>query len=173
MGSSQGLFLNRVARGERRVRASAGVTPVEVLEAQKRKRLELEAKKSGLQISGLEKESGLPPATCIANFLTSIKTFRRITTHNRYEYILNLFADQVAPKPELSDRLSVTEEPSQLAISPCPLQEHRNSRRAQSHRMALASLSRQRYALVTRWNRCSNRSILPWPPIPCDNSEIP
>jgi integrase len=98
-----GSYLIEWREGGRRVRASAGVTPAEALEAQKRKRLELEAKKSGLQISGLERESAMPLATCIANFLTDIKTFRRITTHNRYEYILNLFADQVAPKCDARD----------------------------------------------------------------------
>src|SRR5437868_6274248 len=36
----------------RRLRAAAGRTPSDALEAQKRKRLELEAKQSGFQLSG-------------------------------------------------------------------------------------------------------------------------
>ena len=53
---SGGRFLIGWRENGRRLRASAGETPAEALEAQKRKRLELEAKESGLELAGLLKE---------------------------------------------------------------------------------------------------------------------
>ncbi len=53
---SGGRFLIEWRENGKRFRASAGETPAEALEAQKRKRLELDAKQSGLELSGLGKD---------------------------------------------------------------------------------------------------------------------
>ena len=45
-------FLIEWRENGKRLRASAGETPAQALEAQKRKRLELDAKESGLELSG-------------------------------------------------------------------------------------------------------------------------
>ena len=49
---SGGRFLIEWRENGKRLRASAGETPAQALEAQKRKRLELDAKESGLELSG-------------------------------------------------------------------------------------------------------------------------
>ena len=88
----------------RRQRAAAGVTPAEALEAQKRKRLELGAKESGLELSGAGNEDqSLPLQKAVETFLKDIKTFRKPLTHQKYEYVLELFAEHAAPKSDARD----------------------------------------------------------------------
>lgn len=87
----------------RRHRAAAADTPSDVLEAQKRKRLELEAQETGLELAGLEEEERLPLTKVIESFLKDIKTFRKPSTHQKYEYILGLFSEYVAPKSDARD----------------------------------------------------------------------
>ena len=82
----------------RRLRAAAGVTPAEALEAQKRKRLELDAKGSGLEFSAQHKTKVAPLSKTVENFLKDIKTFRKPLTHQKYEYVLELFAEHAAPE---------------------------------------------------------------------------
>jgi hypothetical protein len=48
------------------------------LEAQKRKRLELEAKETGLEVSDPDEEKKLPLAKAVENFLKDIETFRKL-----------------------------------------------------------------------------------------------
>jgi hypothetical protein len=97
---SGGRFLIERRENGKRVRASAGETPSEALEAQKRKRLELGAKESGLELSGLDKDESLPLQKAIEAFLKDIKTFRKPLTHQKYEYVLELFAEHAAPKSD-------------------------------------------------------------------------
>ena len=101
--SSSGRYIIEWRENGRRCRSAAGVTPSEALEAQKRKRLELEAGSSGLELSGIEEEEKLPLAGAIQRFLKDIKTFRKPLTHQKYEHILELFAEYTAPKSEARD----------------------------------------------------------------------
>jgi len=101
---SGGRFLIEWRENGKRLRASAGETPAQALEAQKRKRLELEAKESGLELAGLIKEDeSLPLQRAVENFLKDIKTFRKPLTHQKYEHILGLFAEYTAPKSDARD----------------------------------------------------------------------
>jgi hypothetical protein len=96
-----GRFLIEWRENGKRLRASAGETPAEALEVQKRKRLELDAKASGLELSGLDtKDESLPLQKAIESFLKDIKTFRKPLTHQKYEHILGLFAEYAAPKTD-------------------------------------------------------------------------
>ncbi len=98
---SGGRFLIEWRENGKRLRASAGETPAEALEAQKRKRLELDAKDSGLELSGFDtKDESLPLQKAVENFLKDIKTFRKPLTHQKYEYVLELFAEHAAPKSD-------------------------------------------------------------------------
>ena len=94
---SGGPFLIEWRESGRRLREAAGDTPADALEAQKRKRLELEAVKTGVTIVD-ESESQFPLTDTIAKFLADIKTFRKKLTWQKYDHILNLFAEYVAPK---------------------------------------------------------------------------
>src|SRR5258708_7174955 len=92
-----GRYIIEWRENGRRQRAAAGVTPAEALEAQKRKRLELGAKESGLELSGAgEEDQSLPLQKAVENFLKDIKTFRKPLTHQKYEYVLELFAEHAA-----------------------------------------------------------------------------
>ena len=104
---AHGRYLIEWRESGRRLREAAGTTPSEALEAQKRKRLDLEAKSSGLEISGIEEEERLPLAGAIQSFLKDIKTFRKKLTHQKYDHILGLFNEHVAPK---SDAREITGE---------------------------------------------------------------
>ena len=94
---SGGRFLIEWRESGRRLREAAGDTPADALEAQKRKRLELEAAKTGVKIVD-ESEPQFPLTDTIDKFLADIKTFRKKLTWQKYDHILNLFAEYVAPK---------------------------------------------------------------------------
>ena len=79
----------------RRLGGAAGVTPAEALEAQRRKRFELEAEKTGLTVLD-ETESKFPLAVAVSKFLQDIRTFRKPLTSQKYECILELFSEHVA-----------------------------------------------------------------------------
>ena len=86
-----------------RLREAAGTTPAEALEAQKRKRLELEARSSGLSVHDPEREAegdALPLGATIHAFLQDVRTFRKPMTYQKYQYVLELFAEHVAPKSD-------------------------------------------------------------------------
>jgi hypothetical protein len=91
----------RTARGF----APRPATPhAEALEAQKRKRLELDAKESGRELGGLDKEDeSLLLAKAVESFLKKLKTFRKRLKHQKYEYVLELFAEYAAPKTDARD----------------------------------------------------------------------
>jgi len=101
---SNGRYLIEWRENGRRVREAAGTTPAEALEAQKRKRLELDARATGLSVLDPEKEEAeadaLPLAKAIHNFLQDIRTFRKPMTYGKYEHVLGLFAEHVAPKSD-------------------------------------------------------------------------
>lgn len=103
---SGGRFLIEWRASGQRLREAAGDTPADALEAQKKKRLELEAEKTGLKILD-ESEPQFPLTDTIAKFLADIKTFRKKLTWQKYDHILNLFAEFAAPK---SDARQITAE---------------------------------------------------------------
>ena len=62
---------------------------------------QLDARKSNLKLLGLpEKEGQLPLKEALADFLKDIKAFRKPLTFQKYEYILELFCEHVAPKSD-------------------------------------------------------------------------
>lgn len=98
-GSGEGRYVIEWREEGRRLREAAGATPAEALEAQKRKRLELEARQNNLELLGLpneEDDERLEQA--VQKFLTDIKAFRKPLTYQKYDYILELFCERVAPK---------------------------------------------------------------------------
>ena len=99
---SGGRFLIEWRESGRRLREAAGDTPADALEARKRKRLELEAAKTGVKIVD-ESEPQFPLTDTIDKFLADIKTFRKKLTWQKYDHILNLFAEHVAPKNDARD----------------------------------------------------------------------
>jgi integrase/recombinase XerD len=105
---SRGPYLIEWRANGRRLREAAGDTPADALEAQKRKRLELEAKETGLELSGPDdEEKKLPLVKAVVDFLKDIQTFRKPLTHKKYESILELFTEYAAPK---SDARHITPE---------------------------------------------------------------
>jgi hypothetical protein len=99
--SGSGRLIIEWRENGRRLRSAAGVTPSEALEAQKRKRLDLEAGASGLEIARIEEEEKLPLSAAIQNFLKDIKTFRKKLTWQKYAYVLKLFAEHASPKTDV------------------------------------------------------------------------
>jgi integrase len=96
---SGGRFLIEWRESGNRLREAAGDTPADALEAQRKKRLELEAEKSGVKILD-ESEPQFPLTETIGKFLADIKTFRKKLTWQKYDHILELFAEHVAPKSD-------------------------------------------------------------------------
>lgn len=97
--TTTGSYLIEWRENGRRLRQAAGTTPADATEAQKRKKLELEAAKSGLEIL----TPGTPPDainlnTAIADFIEDVRTFRKPLTTQKYEHVLQLFSEHVAPK---------------------------------------------------------------------------
>jgi hypothetical protein len=103
---SGGRFLIEWRENGKRLRASAGDTPAEALEAQKRKRLELDAKDSGLEISGLDEEDqSLPLQKAVEAFLKDIKTFANPSPTKNTNTSSNFLPNTSPPNP--TPRLSL------------------------------------------------------------------
>jgi integrase len=98
-GNGEGRYLIEWRERGRRLRGAAGRTPAEALEAQRRKRLELEAKENNLELLGLPKEEdNILLDHALRSFLRDIKAFRKPLTLQKYEYIVGLFCEHVVPK---------------------------------------------------------------------------
>ena len=107
MGNGEGRYLIEWREGGKRLRAAAGGTPAEALEAQRRKRLELEARENNLELLGLpNEEDNILLDRALQNFLRDIKAFRKPLTVQKYEYIVELFCERVAPKKFAREILS-------------------------------------------------------------------
>ncbi len=91
----EGLYLIEWRAGGKRRRESAGVTAAQALEAQRRKRHELEGRKLG--VAGFERAGEEPkkPALHIAvrDYLAQIEALKKPNTHRKYEAVLNRFLD--------------------------------------------------------------------------------
>jgi integrase len=99
---TRGRYLIEWRENGRRLRQAAGVTPAEAQEAQKRKRLELDADATGLAVLDPAEEikaDALPLSSAIEKFLQDIRTFRKEYTWKKYKCILELFAEH-APKAD-------------------------------------------------------------------------
>ncbi len=100
-GPGDGRYILEWYEGAQRRRQAGGTTPAEALEAQRRKRLELDARESNVELPVLnEEEDTFPLQTSLANFLKDIRAFRKPLTYQKYEHILELFCEYVAPKTD-------------------------------------------------------------------------
>jgi integrase len=91
----EGLYLIEWRAAGKRRRASAGVTVAQALEAQRRKRHELEGRSLGIPGFGTAGEEPKKPALHVAvrKYLTEVETLRKPNTHRKYECVLERFLE--------------------------------------------------------------------------------
>jgi len=100
-GPRAGRYILEWYEGAQRRRQAGGTTPAEALEAQRRKRLELDARESNVELPVLDEgDDAFLLQTSLANFLKDIRAFRKPLTYQKYEHILELFCEYVAPKAD-------------------------------------------------------------------------
>jgi len=91
--------------GGRRRREFGGTTVAQVLEAQKRKRHELEGRKLG--ISGFEKAGeqvkNPPLHVAVSRYLTQVETLKKPNTLRKYRAVLDRFAEYFNGRPTVQD----------------------------------------------------------------------
>ena len=101
-GCGPGRYILEWYESGRRRRKAAGTTPSEALEVQRRKRLELDALLVNIKLPDPDEENeSFLLQTSIMRFLKDIQAFRKPMTHWKYQYILGLFAEHVAPKADV------------------------------------------------------------------------
>jgi len=90
-----GLYLIDWRTGGKRRRESAGVTTAQALEAQRRKRHELEGRKLGVPGFELAGETPKTPALHVAvrKYLAQIEALKKPNTHRKYEAVLDRFIE--------------------------------------------------------------------------------
>ena len=90
-----GLYLIEWRAGGKRRRESAGVTAAQALEAQRRKRHELEGRKLGVPGFELAGETPKIPALHVGvrNYLSQIEALKKPNTHRKYEAVLERFVE--------------------------------------------------------------------------------
>ena len=90
-----GLYLIEWRAGGKRRRESAGVTAAQALEAQRRKRHELEGRKLGVPGFELAGETPKIPALHVGvrNYLSQIEALKKPNTHRKYEAVLERFLE--------------------------------------------------------------------------------
>lgn len=91
----EGLYLIEWRAGGKRRRASAGVTAAQALEAQRRKRHELEGRRLGVAGFELAGEKPKTPALHIAvrDYLAQVEALKKPNTHRKYEAVLERFVE--------------------------------------------------------------------------------
>jgi integrase len=91
----EGLYLIEWRAGGKRRRASAGVTVAQALEAQRRKRHELEGRRLGIPGFETAGEEPKKPALHVAvrKYLTEVETLRKPNTYRKYECVLERFLE--------------------------------------------------------------------------------
>ena len=91
----EGLYFIEWRAGGKRRRESAGVTAAQALEAQRRKRHELEGRKLGVPGFETAGEIVKKPALHVAvdKYLKQIEALKKPNTHRKYEAVLNRFLD--------------------------------------------------------------------------------
>jgi len=90
----EGLYLIEWRAGKRR-RASAGVTAAQALEAQRRKRHELDGRRLGIPGFETAGEEPKKPALHVAarKYLSEVETLRKPNTYRKYECVLERFLE--------------------------------------------------------------------------------
>ena len=90
-----GLYLIEWRAGGKRRREAAGATAAQALEAQRRKRHELEGRKLGVPGFELADEAPKKPALHIAvrDYLAQIEALKKPNTHRKYEAVLERFLE--------------------------------------------------------------------------------
>jgi integrase len=91
----EGLYLIEWRVAGKRRRESAGVTAAQALEAQRRKRHELEGRKLGVSGFELAGETPKTPALHVAvhKYLSQIEALKKPNTHRKYEAVLERFLE--------------------------------------------------------------------------------
>jgi integrase len=91
----KGLYLIEWRAGGKRRRASAGVTAAQALEAQRRKRHELEGRRLGIPGFETAGEEPKKPALHVAvmKYLSEVETLRKPNTYRKYECVLERFIE--------------------------------------------------------------------------------
>ena len=92
---SDGLYLIEWRAGGKRRRESAGVTAAQALEAQRRKRHELEGRELGVpgfELAG-EAPKTAPLHIAVRNYLAQIEALKKPNTHRKYEAVLDRFVE--------------------------------------------------------------------------------
>jgi len=91
----EGLYLIEWRAGGKRRRASAGVTAAQALEAQRRKRHELEGRRLGIPGFETAGEEPKKPALHVAvrKYLSEVETLRKANTYRKYECVLERFLE--------------------------------------------------------------------------------
>jgi hypothetical protein len=91
----EGPYLIEWRAGGKRRRESAGVTAAQALEAQRRKRHELEGRKLGIPGFETAGETVKKPALHVAvdKYLEQIEALKKPNTHRKYEAVLKRFLD--------------------------------------------------------------------------------
>lgn len=91
----EGLYLIEWRAGGKRRRESAGVTAAQALEAQRRKRHQLEGRQLGVPGFELAGETPKLPALHIAvrDYLAQIEALKKPNTHRKYEAVLGRFVE--------------------------------------------------------------------------------
>jgi integrase len=92
---SDGLYLIEWRAGGKRRRESAGVTAAQALEAQRRKRHELEGRELGVpgfELAG-EAPKTAPLYIAVRNYLAQIEALKKPNTHRKYEAVLDRFVE--------------------------------------------------------------------------------
>lgn len=92
----EGRYLIEWYENGQRCRAAAGITSAEALEAQRKKRHELEGVRLGVAPKPPVEEtpSSRPLPKLIDHYLDQIETLKKKNTHRKYEAVLNRFAER-------------------------------------------------------------------------------
>ena len=92
---AEGLYLIEWRAGGKRRRESAGITAAQALEAQRRKRHELDGRKLGVPGFETAGETVKKPALHVAvnKYLEQIEALKKPNTHRKYEAVLKRFLD--------------------------------------------------------------------------------
>ena len=106
----EGLYLIEWRAAGKRRRESAGVTAAQALEAQRRKRHELDGRKLGVPGLELAGETPKTPALhlSVQKYLAQIEALKKPNTHRKYEAVLDRFVEFFRDKESIDQIGSTT-----------------------------------------------------------------
>jgi site-specific recombinase XerD len=106
-GTRNGVYYLEWYEDRRRKRARAGVQPAEVVEARRRKILELKGRAAeagrSRSIAGTDEELPVPLGVTIDSFLNHVKINQKLNTYRRYRSILANFREYFSSKKYLNE----------------------------------------------------------------------